>query len=67
MYCPLHRYQREEKTDVCPRCEQEGMTVVECEIDKISRAIDTLDQQGYYLAPPHDGSRAILVFRKRTT
>lgn len=31
----------------CPVCKQQGLHVVECEVDKIERVQDTMDQQGY--------------------
>ena len=65
MYCPLHRYQQEEGlNDTCLKCSALGQIAIECELDKISRTVDTLHEQGYSLGLPCDGTRAVLVFKK---
>lgn len=46
----------------CPRCNEQGISVIECEIDKISRTIDTMVEQGYILDPRGRASYAVLVF-----
>lgn len=66
MWCPLHRYvQKEDLADEkCPKCSALGQVAIECEIDKISRVMDTMNQQGYTLLQPCDGTKAVLVFKK---
>lgn len=64
MFCPMHKYQEETLIGNCPNCEALNQVVIECEIDKIDRALSTMHEQGYYLGAPHDGTRAILVFKK---
>lgn len=65
MYCPLHRYQQDEGFDeTCPKCSAMGQVAIECELDKISRCVDTMNEQGYTLGLPSDGTRAVLVFKK---
>ncbi len=48
----------------CPKCAALGQIAIECEIDKISRAMATMNEQGYSLLPPCDGTKAVLVFKK---
>lgn len=59
MYCPLHRHQLVLFGQTCPLCEKLGFRVEVVEIDKISRAVDTLHEQGFDLT---GRSFAVLVF-----
>lgn len=48
MKCPLHRLPiLHGNGEKCAACERLGLKVVTCELDKVSRTIDTLVAQGY--------------------
>lgn len=48
MFCPLHRKPiLHGAGGKCPVCEQLGLQVHVCELDKINRVIDTLQEQGH--------------------
>ena len=47
MFCPLHRRPLLVANDcVCVDCERLGIKVETCELDKINRTIDTLQETG---------------------
>lgn len=63
MFCPLHKYPAITGLgEKCTACERLGLIVVQCEIDKISRSMDTIIEQGYEC--DFRQSNAVLVFRK---
>lgn len=49
MFCPLHILPilHGKNDGECVTCKRLGLTVIQCEIDKISRTIDTMIEQGY--------------------
>jgi hypothetical protein len=48
MLCPLHRLPiLSGQGDTCAACVRLGLVVVTCELDKVDRTIDTLQEQGY--------------------
>jgi len=48
MFCPLHRKPvLAGSGGKCPTCESLGLQVHVCELDKINRVIDTLQEQGH--------------------
>lgn len=42
--CPVHRCPT--PGGECPICQERGLRVVECEVDKIERVSSTMEQQG---------------------
>lgn len=65
MFCPLHRLPMLHGAGgTCAACEKLGLTVIECEVDKISRTVDTMCEQGYVFRPEGNQSWAVLVFQK---
>ncbi len=65
MICPIHRYQNEGLIeDGCPECNKINQVVIDCELDKVDRALSTMREQGYNLQPACEGTHVILVFRK---
>jgi hypothetical protein len=65
MYCPLHRAPVLHGRDAgrCQTCDRLGLTVIECELDKIDRTRDTLEAQGQECDLRQ--SHAVLVFRRK--
>lgn len=51
MFCLLHRRMLVPDGGVCSACESQGIVAHTCEIDKISRVVDTLESQGHRLNP----------------
>lgn len=48
MLCPLHRLPvLAGQGDTCAACDRLGLVVLTCELDKVGRTIDTLQEQGY--------------------
>lgn len=63
MLCPLHRLPiLVGSGDACQTCEELGLRVVTCELDKVSRVIDTLEAQGHEV--DHFHSHAVIVWDK---
>ena len=49
-FCPLHRLPvLAGNGGKCIRCEEQGMRAETCELDKINRVIDTLQEQGEFV------------------
>lgn len=66
LFCPLHRKPLlDANGGKCPDCERLGIEVATCELDKQSRAIDTLLEQGYEI--DFQRSHCVIVFYKKTT
>lgn len=64
MFCPLHRAPvLHGNGGTCATCDRLGLVVVECEIDKINRCIDTANAQDTMTYDPRQ-SHAVLVFTK---
>ena len=65
-HCPVHHWYgsdvvRDGYLENCPRCDEKGMKVARCELDKRERVVSTLEQEGYCL--DHWASYVTLVFR----
>jgi hypothetical protein len=59
--CPLHKCLCSASNDGnCPKCQELGLQVVICELDKISRTQDTMHEQGFETL--HSRSYAVIVF-----
>lgn len=63
IFCPIHH--RPTPGGVCESCDRMGIFAIVCEIDKISRTVDTLTQQDYEYDPRGNASFAVLVFREK--
>ena len=61
-YCRVHKVQTTGIDEVCPRCEELGMKVISCEIDKIDRVFTTMREQDYEMSYH---SYAVLIFEKK--
>jgi hypothetical protein len=64
MICPIHKYQIEEKIDICPVCEKNGMVAINTEWDKQDRVIATLTKATDEWVFDPSESRVILIFKK---
>lgn len=62
--CPIHH--RPTPGGTCQSCVDQGVFAIVCEIDKISRTVDTLTEQGYEMDPRGNASFAVLVFREKS-
>lgn len=66
MLCPLHRLSiLSGSGDVCETCQRFGITVIECELDKVDRTLTTMLEQNYEL--DHRQSHAVLVFYRNAS
>jgi hypothetical protein len=66
MICPIHKYQEEEKEDVCPICEKNNMLALKIEWDKQDRVISSLTKASDEWIFDPSRSKAILIFRKNS-
>lgn len=60
IFCPIHHCIT--LAGECDHCKSWGLVVIDCEPDKISRTVDTMESQGFILSRP---VRAIAVFETR--
>lgn len=60
IYCRVHKVMTD-AVGTCPKCEELGMKVISCEIDKIDRVLTTLREEGYEMSYH---SYAVLIFEK---
>jgi hypothetical protein len=63
MFCPLHRLPVLAGQGItCSACDRLGLVVIDCELDKIERTLDTLIEQGYEL--DFHRSHAVIVYAR---
>lgn len=60
IYCRVHRVMTDAE-GLCPKCEELGMRVISCEIDKIDRVYTTMREQDYEMSYH---SYAVLIFER---
>lgn len=70
LFCPLHKLPILDSdrlpsdpidSNACPRCRQLGIRIHTCELDKIGRVVDTIEQQGRTI----DHGRCFVVIVER--